>query len=468
VFLRFVEIEGYRAAGRPLRVELLGRLSVIVGGNNSGKTTICDAIYQSFPNKFPSILRPIADTVHDNLGRINLTFEKSGDAPEDSLLGSGVTVDVKVGRKQGKATFVGDFRNALPGEALSKIMAIYLTADRQPVQELGRENSLLVVQLLRTVAADPAFDGDLGELYERAKRLLKLIVEDPLVVELEGRLRERMVSVSGGTANQIPHVGTSAMDQRLLARILELLLGEVSEETGRRLELSGLGYANLLYLAAILTALPRDESSDNGSSFDNSHSPDVNELSDEFGSLESSAGDKADGDIFPRETTLFVLLVEEPEAHLHPQLQAGVLQELRRLVKLLPTLQVILTTHSPEILAMSEPEELVVLPGRRFIQSEGCFALAAPVTLSRLGESIGRKNWEETRRMLRLHLDATRSGAVFADEVMLVEGPTDAVLFRRFGLAWAKDSADPKICASKARFVNALSIVAMVLKFPLG
>jgi putative ATP-dependent endonuclease of OLD family len=56
-------------------------------------------------------------------------------------------------------------------------------------------------------------------------------------------------------------------------------------------------------------------------------------------------------------------------------------------------------------------------------------------------------------RMTRLHLDASRSGALFADRVTLVEGVTEAALLRVLGRAWA--AGDDQ----KAAFVDALAIV---------
>ncbi len=473
MYLSQIEVERYRAAEAPFRLSLPGRLAVIVGGNNSGKTTICDAIYQGFPNRFPQIPRPIAEVVHGNFGRIELTFAASGGAASDMLAANGPRLALKVARKQGRASFTRESAGSLFDDTLKNVMAIYLPADRQPALELGRENSLLIVQLLRTVAADPAVAADLPGLYHRAKALLNSIVEDPLVLELERRLRERMTSVSAGTANQVPHVGTSAMNQRLLARILELLLGEEAKETARRLDLSGLGYANLLYLSAILTALPRSgdgsvpdatPSHSQGDQFGDADGDDFDHSAAALPSAaddsEASAEAQGDGDVFPLGTPLFVLLVEEPEAHLHPQLQAGVLQELRRLVLIMPTLQVIVTTHSPEILAMAEPAEIVVMPGQR-LNADASTYLANPVPLVELRNALGEKVWDDTQRLLRLHLDATRSAAVFADEVMLVEGPTDALLLRRFGLAWADGDAEPSLRIAKRRFVDALSIVPM-------
>ena len=48
----------------------------------------------------------------------------------------------------------------------------------------------------------------------------------------------------------------------------------------------------------------------------------------------------------------------------------------------------------------------------------------------------------EVLRMTRLHLDASRSAALFADRPLLVEGVTDAALVREFGWVWAGDDAD--------------------------
>jgi putative ATP-dependent endonuclease of the OLD family len=458
MFLSRVEISGYRAASEPFVVQLPDRLCVLVGSNNSGKTTICDSIYQALPCHFPPVRRPISDVVHMGTGRIMLEFSKSGDPQTDPLVSTGMSVTSKVGRDQGKATFRWEIAQKSHAELFKRVLAIYLPADRRPADELARENSLLVVQLLRTVSNDKLSGGSLGQLYDNAKVLLAKILEDPLVVELEVRLRERMTSVAGGSANQVPHMGTSAMSQRLLARILELLLGEEAAESARRLELSGLGYANLLYLAAILTALPPIVEASPLASTDADPALRPDNDGAENG-LERAAVERDDGEVFPTDTPLFVLLVEEPEAHLHPQLQAGVLQELRRLVKAIPTLQVILTTHSPEILAMAEPAELIVLPGQQ-LSTDGSQRLRQPVVIDTLLKSLGTVG-EETERMLRLHLDATRSGALFSDEVMLVEGPTDALVFRRLGLAWAASDHDPPVRSSKERFVRALSIVPM-------
>lgn len=60
--------------------------------------------------------------------------------------------------------------------------------------------------------------------------------------------------------------------------------------------------------------------------------------------------------------------------------------------------------------------------------------------------------------MTRLHLDANRSAALFAERLLLVEGVTEAAVVREFGWAWAGADQD------KQTFIDALSIVPMMTK----
>jgi putative ATP-dependent endonuclease of OLD family len=108
---------------------------------------------------------------------------------------------------------------------------------------------------------------------------------------------------------------------------------------------------------------------------------------------------------------------------------------------------VILSSHSSDIVTACRPEELVVL---RRDQAGG--------TVARTIASIPFKNGEEVLRMARLHLDTTRSAALFAERLVLVEGVTDAALLRQFGSAWA--GGDP----AKSAFVEALTIVVIGTK----
>jgi putative ATP-dependent endonuclease of OLD family len=106
-----------------------------------------------------------------------------------------------------------------------------------------------------------------------------------------------------------------------------------------------------------------------------------------------------------------IILFEEPEAHVHPQLQLTLFKALTAL-----PFQSILTTHSTHITAHAGLESYIVLTHT----GTAAIASAVPATNPNLEESDIRD--------LERYLDATKSNLLFARKVMLVEGPAELFL----------------------------------------
>jgi putative ATP-dependent endonuclease of OLD family len=109
-----------------------------------------------------------------------------------------------------------------------------------------------------------------------------------------------------------------------------------------------------------------------------------------------------------------LLLVEEPEAHLHPQLQRVLLAALQR-----RNVQIFITTHSTHVTSGVPLSSHVVLTSN-----------GGPVTKVTRPASIPGLRAEDAADLER-YLDATRSALLYARKVLLVEGPAEQFVIPR-------------------------------------
>jgi putative ATP-dependent endonuclease of OLD family len=110
------------------------------------------------------------------------------------------------------------------------------------------------------------------------------------------------------------------------------------------------------------------------------------------------------------------LLIEEPEAHLHPQLQNIFFNYLNKLDKF--GFQIFVTSHSPTITAKAALDSLVVLQEKE----------KQIVTFSLKKSNLNNLN----KKYLQKFLDVTKSQLFFSNGVILVEGISEALLLPVF------------------------------------
>jgi putative ATP-dependent endonuclease of OLD family len=466
LFLQKVFVHGYRAAcGEEIAVELPGRFSVIVGANASGKTTVADAMYLGHRHVFPQIPRPIAASLAPRSERfVELGFEYED--PElhpwwstQKLNGESAPtfrrqLEPSMGRVRAKAIEGAD------DAAVDSLVLLFLRADRRPVDELAGREARIIVEALRAEQERRTGHRQLTAVKATVGRLLDQLHRDPLVASLEQRVRREVEHLAGAVRPHYPFLGRAHVDDDLLARILEFVLATIDDRAlAQRLEISALGYVNLVHLAVILAAIPGrdpvlDQATDGDPTTSEGTETGENEAATEGPDPTDEAGTNADIDDANEESeavldSLFppnphvTILIEEPEAHLHPQLQHGLTRHLRRVVERRPELQVVMTTHSSEVISAAASEHLVILKrvGNR--------------TVSRSPHSLPLDDTVRTRvlRMADRHLDVTRSAALFASFSIVVEGITDALLVRGFGHVWAAEDE------ARAHFIDALTII---------
>lgn len=158
--------------------------------------------------------------------------------------------------------------------------------------------------------------------------------------------------------------------------IKQELAGRISELANKSFELyqNGLGYNNLLYMSAVLG----DMAIEKGGVYQN------------------------------------LLLVEEPEAHLHPQLQELVHNFLLDANKNDSNIQIIYTSHSPTLASKIDIENINLL------YEYGHKKYCLPFSQTNLTE--------ENKKYLQRYLDVTKSQMFFARGILFVEGISEAIL----------------------------------------
>lgn len=413
------------------------KLTVLVGENNGGKSNIIDAI-RLLTTPLGGRRELYCEHTDIRFGSSSASFELKASfegltppqqgrmlsaTTDDSLQSAcfGITYDATVRTQYVRPTLWGGrFKAAPEAGSHEMIRHVYLPPLRDAKLALASGNPTRIHTLLKHFLGDQEAD-------DVARSLARSADNNPILGNVDSAVASGLDVLTAGVRRQSAELGFNTNESLIdIARDLRFKLADhgISPED---LKYSGHGYANLLYMAIIAVEL---EKTDNA------------------------------------ELTLF--LVEEPEAHLHPQLQAAVLNFLEeRAEQSLKSksdpnapagnLQVVVATHSPNLSAWVPNRNLVfvksiipeiVAEGTQEPQADDDQSVvdtvdsaepqndaegqAEPaqalrpesrcIPLSRLDLS------EEERRKIDRYLDVTKSALLFGGRVFLVEGIAEALL----------------------------------------
>lgn len=399
MYISEIAIDGYKSCKNKSTITFNPGLNILVGENASGKTTVIDAIrmilrdteighvteddfYKAFDLTSEKKNIYIDLKMSDLTPKEKVTFLTWCNADFDAELHLEVEKNPNNKGYYKKNIWGGKSKaSAFEEETFDYIDTIYLPALRDAEEKLKNGKKSRLALLLRHQYKD---EDRMNALVEEFSNFNKSVIsnKDHKFDELEqakNSINNAMLQSMGNVFGQGVNLQFSENSFSSILQSIKMVffphMGEIDEEKFRDVAINSLGYNNLLYIATVFAEL----------------------------------------EIINKQNSLFtVLLIEEPEAHLHPQIQSKLIKYLQSIVKQHKNLQIILTTHSAVIASSVNIESIIHITSKDF----GIYSKM----ISDFSLEENEKNY------LNRWMDITKSTILFSKGVILVEGICEAMV----------------------------------------
>lgn len=390
MFLEKFRIQNFRGI-HDLTLTFNKGLNIIIGENNSGKTRIIDALRLCLGYK--DVDRTIYINENDfTVGlsetesiEFSLYFKGNPDEqelfydifnPETEYLEIHFKYYIKVKNNRKRIynkVWGGSFEGQqIPDEIFQELYHIYL----DPLRDSGR--------YLR-----PGRNNILGKFFSKVESEYD---KNELIQDLNEQINEHRIMnfiksskegyidshLDGMTHSDFPQFDINLIPEEYDTFVNNFFITLPVDGGNLELSQNGLGYNNLIYMSILL-------------------------------------GNLKDMDDEPIYTAL---CVEEPEAHLHPQLQKSFFNYLMEFLENDYPFQIFMTSHSPILVSHANLDSLIILEN--------------------INNEIAAANWnnlnlnEKNKKYLTKFFDSMKSNILFSKKVILVEGSSERILLPFF------------------------------------
>lgn len=402
MYLSDIKIEGYRLFKDKQLLHLRKGLNVLVGENGCGKSTVIDAIRLllnedeyarsgiSEEDFYSSVdKKEWADTISIKGIFSDLSEEKKVEYITWLDKEYNAVLNIDIVRKQDrrnnykKAIWGGEASNSIfDWEPLNDIQCVYLPALRDAEKKLkasrGSRLARLLINLSQKTLEEKRKAGELMDIEKDVNDFNEGLAKRPDIARANELINDSLENALGTVFAQSTKIQFGDVTFERIVEALRIVFfpGKIPTEESvyRNLFENSLGYNNLIYLATILA---------------------------EFEGLKENYSS-------PR-----ILLIEELEAHLHPQIQIKVLKYLKEQAEK-NDIQVMITTHSTTIASSTPIEDII------------SFNMAKNgIKITALRKCIKDK---QATQFINRWMDTTRSTLLFSKGNILVEGLAEALL----------------------------------------